>query len=854
MKNAALSTIAMMILMAGTIFADSTVTQEAANIQNYENGSTKLKLSGKLSASAVNALSEGASVTVQNNLGSYLCSPVLLTKNKKGFANKTAFQTVSLKSKSGKLSWINKDVTKNFAFVVGSENITPTKAVLKSSGALANKDYSGFETNEAALLDMLSYEKSTGSVAGYSFTPKKKGKNFTHFSEEQDLQVSFTSNSKGKANISYTFSHNAVSPALLGENGITNQPGPGPDPGYWDDDDIKDGDQGETKRYLIVNLETGKIRYRNTAPANGWLDKHKTTKMVLRRITPDAFKMGSRDFEVGRSSDEVWHNVTLTQPYYIGVFEMTQKQYELITGENPSYFKGDLRPVHSVKYTDIRGENEGIKWPMEKGIDETSFLKKLQQKTNLSFDLPTEAQWEYACRARSTVAWNNGKVSTEEDEDPELNKLGRYKYNLKDGKGGYEDVTAVGSYLPNAWGLYDMHGNVREWCLDWYDDISAEDATDPVGPNYAKNSSNQRVVRGGGYLSSSYFSEADGCRSAARDAEGQASRYEYIGFRLALFTNEGKDDIFVDPEPGIDADDIKDGDKGETKRYLIINLETGDRRYRDTEPENGWLDIHKTNKMVFRRITPGEFKMGSRDFEVGRSSDEVWHKVTLTKPYYISVFEMTQSQYKQIAGGNPSTFKGDLRPVDMTFKDIRGYNEGIKWPMGKEFDENSVLGRIQEITKFRFDLPTEAQWEYACRARTTVAWNNGKVSTGNDEDPELDNLGRYNNNLKDGKGGYENTTTVGSYLPNAWGLYDMHGNVWEWCLDWYDSYPEGDVIDPVGPNFAKNSYEERAIRGGGFYKSGSLIIEPKANKCRSAARSNEGRQFRKYGIRLVLMP
>ena len=113
MKNAALSTIAMMILMSGSIFADSTVTQEAANIQNYENGSTKLKLSGKLSASAVNALSEGASVTVQNNLGSYLCSPVLLTKNKKGFANKTAFQTVSLKSKSGKLSCINKDVTKN---------------------------------------------------------------------------------------------------------------------------------------------------------------------------------------------------------------------------------------------------------------------------------------------------------------------------------------------------------------------------------------------------------------------------------------------------------------------------------------------------------------------------------------------------------------------------------------------------------------------------------------------------------------------------------------------------------------------------------------------------------------------
>ena len=263
---------------------------------------------------------------------------------------------------------------------------------------------------------------------------------------------------------------------------------------------------------------------------------YKTTKLVLRYVPAGTFEMGSLINEIGRSNDEIQHKVTLTESYYISVFEMTQGQYKQIVGRDPSYYKGDVRPVDSVRYVDIRGDNEGVQWPMSKGFDENSFLGRMQEITQLPFDLPTEAQWEYACRAGTTKAWNSGAESTSKDEDPEMNKLGRYYYNIKDGIGGFEYTTTVGSYLPNAWGLYDMHGNVREWCLDWYDSYSSDDAIDPEGPNYAKNSSNQRVLRGGGKggTSSSSFYKANKSRSAARDYGKQSSLYEYAGFRLVL--------------------------------------------------------------------------------------------------------------------------------------------------------------------------------------------------------------------------------------------------------------------------------------------------------------------------------
>ncbi len=292
-----------------------------------------------------------------------------------------------------------------------------------------------------------------------------------------------------------------------------------------------------TPLYLVVNLNTGAVTPSATGPDLSD-DTCRTTELWLRRIPKGTFTMGSPDTEVGRYSTETQHQVTLTEDFYIGVFEITQKQYSLIQGSNPSAYKGDTRPVESVTYNTLRGTGStaGAGWPTYgHAVDSDSFLGKLRAKTGKTFDLPTEAQWEYACRAGTTTALNTGKNLTSTDLDSAMDEAGRYSYNQNDGKGGYSsNHTKVGSYLPNAWGLYDMHGNVFEWCLDWYtSDLGSSAVTDPKGPN--TGSDRDRVFRGG-----RWDSHAQSCRSAIRGHD--QSRYGnpfYVGsgncgFRVVL--------------------------------------------------------------------------------------------------------------------------------------------------------------------------------------------------------------------------------------------------------------------------------------------------------------------------------
>jgi len=281
--------------------------------------------------------------------------------------------------------------------------------------------------------------------------------------------------------------------------------------------------------YMVVNLANGETSFLSDVPEGGWTDEYKTTKMILRKVEAGKFTMGSPEDELGRSDNEVQHAVTLTKDFYITVFQTTQKQYEMITGSNPSYFSGDTRPVESVSYDMIRGTDKGDGWPANSDVDADSFLGKLRTKTGRAFDLPTEAQWEYACRAGTTTALNDGNNLADIEKDDNLNKLGRYSYN-----GGEDDGTAVvGSYLPNAWGLYDMHGNVSEWCLDWWDDSesgSSDPVTDPVGPAEGY----LRLLRGGSLADS-----AGECRSAYRFDYGKPY-YDYsrYGFRVVLVWNK----------------------------------------------------------------------------------------------------------------------------------------------------------------------------------------------------------------------------------------------------------------------------------------------------------------------------
>jgi formylglycine-generating enzyme required for sulfatase activity len=243
--------------------------------------------------------------------------------------------------------------------------------------------------------------------------------------------------------------------------------------------------------------------------------------------------MGSPTNEAGRYGDEIQHKVILTQDYYMGVFEITQKQYELVIGENPSTYFGYMKPVESISWDTIRGGD----WPgTPPGTGQPAtdtFIYKLRDKTGLNFDLPTEAQWEYACRATTIRAFNDYTINGGDgpdctvpygNSDPGLDPLGRYSFN-----GNYADRhVVVGSYQPNLWGLYDMHGNVWEWCLDWYASYRL-DAIDPLGDKWGDGWDYTRVRRGGSWVRS-----AGDCRSATRLRSHTSFADDQIGFRLSI--------------------------------------------------------------------------------------------------------------------------------------------------------------------------------------------------------------------------------------------------------------------------------------------------------------------------------
>ncbi len=298
--------------------------------------------------------------------------------------------------------------------------------------------------------------------------------------------------------------------------------------------------------YAVVDLSGGPnassypVRYSDIGPDVSD-DTCRTTELWLRKIPKGTFIMGSPEDEQGRDPDETQHEVTLTQDYYIGVFECTQRQWELVMGDRPSLFNNTAyyatRPVEQVSYNMIRGTSAraGAGWPSYgHAVDATSFMGKLQSKTGLVFDLPTEAQWEYACRAGTTTPFNSGKDLTAYLQDLAMDEVGRYLYNggswyLPKDSTTEKGTAKVGSYLPNAWGLYDMHGNVNEWCLDWSkgdtSSTEAETETDPVGPT----SGSRRAARGGGYLDS-----VNNCRSAFSRSYAVSYTYSDVGFRIVM--------------------------------------------------------------------------------------------------------------------------------------------------------------------------------------------------------------------------------------------------------------------------------------------------------------------------------
>jgi len=674
---------------------------------------------------------------------------------------------------------------------------------------------------------------------------------------------------------------------------------------------------GDGAAYCVVDLSGGcgaaqyPVSYLDDVPAGGWGEEYKTTKLVLRRIESGTFVMGSPTTERGRHEGEVQHRVTLSKGYYMGVFEITQRQWELVTGARPSNFSAAqyyaTRPVECVSYTTIRGWPSGDWWPETREPVADSFVGVLQRKTGLAFDLPTEAQWEYACRAGTTTALNSGENLSDLNYPCRyLNVLARYTPNRTSGDlqptvpEPSAGTATVGSYLPNAWGLYDMHGNVSEWCLDWEGAYSG-DAVDPMG-GVTSAGTGFRMYRGGGWND-----EAQYCRSAWRNGVVPGHQSNSLGLRLvrnldvvltldacggtpevpvvkvptfgtpgalprATRTGYGLVGWYTEPNGGGSlvrentqvARDMTLYALWLPQKYCVIDLSAGADAgcypvtYLDDVPQGGWTDAHKTTKLVLSRLPAGTFLMGSPENERGHYSWEIRHKVTLTKPFYMGVFEVTQRQWELVKGTRPSYFCNAnfyaVRPVEsVSYSSIRGGGLESTWPETREVGAGSFLGLIRRKTGLALDLPTEAQWEYACRAGTTNALNSGKELA---EDyyacPNLNQLARYTPSWPTPvtpsatatlSGG---TTVVGLYRPNAWGIYDMHGNVSEWCLDWYGNYA-GDAVDPRGVE-TRDCELTRVCRGGGW--------SSRAEYCRSACRDTcrYDSAGSTIGFRLALIP
>ena len=510
-------------------------------------------------------------------------------------------------------------------------------------------------------------------------------------------------------------------------------------------------------------------------------------------------------FTMGDASDKPAHKVTITKPFYLGKYEVTQEQWEAVMGNNPSNFKGPKNPVECVSWDDCQ-----------------QFLVKLNAKAGGQggkFVLPTEAQWEYACRAGGT-----GKFCFGDDEA----RLGDYAwYSENSGS----KTHPVGEKKPNAFGLYDMHGNVLEWCQDWNGTYGAG-VTDPSGPTTGSS----RGQRGGGW----YFS-AGLCRSADRYGSAPGHRIYYLGLRVArvpadtgneprlteqlkikpippqtveagkrlqlAMTLENHDSwrgklrygLARQPPPGTTINPqsgefswTPPPDQATGNYNVTVSVQaTGGQKAQTTfvitvKPvlEETTLDLGNDVKLDMVLIPAGSFTMGD-------DSEKPVNKVTITKPFYLGKYEVTQEQWEAVMGNNPSIFKGPKNPV-----------ECVSWDDCQQF-----LVELNAKTGGRggkFVLPTEAQWEYACRAGGT-----GKFCFGNEEE-QLGEYAWYDKN-SDSK-----THPVGEKKPNAFGLYDIHGNVREWCQDWYGAYNAETVDDPRGPTTGTN----RVYRGGSWSDRG----------------------------------
>ena len=521
--------------------------------------------------------------------------------------------------------------------------------------------------------------------------------------------------------------------------------------------------------------------------------------LPVRWIPAGQYRMGSPGGEKYRSRDEVQHDVVLTRGFLMAETECTQAQWEAVMGSNPSEFKGADRPVEQVSW--------------EESVEYCRKLTAKQRAEGILPDgwewrLPTEAEWEYAARA-GTTEWQPG----------ELDAIAWFGGNTSRG------TRPVKLKAANAWGLHDMLGNVSEWCSDWYGDYPAWTVTDPTGPS--SNFLKLHVFRGGDWLLIDR-----GVRWAKRSFSIPGIR-GILGFRPVLCSVGVREPASVEADAMVELGRLEEMERRRlaaipAQKTLQLKAEGEKATDPSIDQTKQWVEseaaiasklglsrpfaqgAHVQAGMIWVRWIPaGRFMMGSPSSETGRDLDEVVHEVVLSQGFFMAETECTQVQWELVMGSNPSNFKGPNRPV-----------EGVSWAEAIEYCRKLTLKQRSEgllPAGWEWRLPTESEGEYGARAGEKGLRHG-----------ELDAVAWWS-----GNSGFE-THTVGGKQANAWGLYDMMGNVLEWCNDWHGEYPTGSVTDPRGPN--SGSFR---VRRGGSWNYG-------AGRARSALRDRLDQGGRNY--------
>ena len=553
---------------------------------------------------------------------------------------------------------------------------------------------------------------------------------------------------------------------------------------------------------------------RNSGPRSNPESFVNTIGMEMKLIPAGSFMMGSPDTDRDAADDEKpRHPVRITRPFYLGVTEVTQGQFLAVTGANPSVHKGsDQLPVENVTWDDA-----------------TAFCNKLSEKEGLKpyyqavtratlggdgYRLPAEAEWEYACRADSETRYCFCDEVETPGEGSVLEAFAWYNRN-SDGRS-----REVGRKRPNAFGLFDMHGSVWELCSDAYDPryYSTAPEADPFAP---ASRMTPRATRGGCFNDYTQL-----LRSALRrqNDPGEGGNGA-TGFRVARGTSEARRPTAKFTGGGSRAG----GRSGPAEASPPPAT-------REPGPGSSPESFVNTVGMTMRRIPAGSFEMGSRGDDIDASPDErPQHRVRISRPFYLGACEVTRGQFRRFVeatgyrteaegygrsgwgGGSGGNFEHAPRYFWLN----PGFDQTDEHPVViVSWNDAMAFCRWLSRTEGRiYRLPTEAEWEYACRAGTTTKYFSG-------DDPETlaavanvaDGTARESfpswRLMISARDGFVQTAPVGRLRPNEFGLYDMHGNVWEWCNDGYEEkyYKKSPGVDPPGPTQAP----DRVTRGGGW--------------------------------------